>query len=289
MSSDTKQLVDELTKRITDEIGRRFDEHDLKWDKRLADRDGEWDRKLTDLKESQDQRVVALEQAAGSFDEWHSEIEATIDDIRLEVKKINKHYERTALEQPTSSTGILAPSPAAAWRPSAGDPTAWPSGHRFNSTHREDDHGVVTTMVHPPVKGAYPDHTQPVSRNSFTSDVRGDGSRGQYGRWPKIDFPSFDGDNPKLWISRCEDYFDFCNIDPSMWVRLSSMHFSEIPSRWLQSVEKKVRTCNWAEFCALLLERFGRDQHELLVRQLFHIRQTGSMSDYIERFATLMD
>lgn len=39
----------------------------------------------------------------------------------------------------------------------------------------------------------------------------------------------------------------------------------------------------------MFLERFGRDQHELLVRQLFHIKRTGSVAEYIEQFAGLVD
>jgi hypothetical protein len=39
----------------------------------------------------------------------------------------------------------------------------------------------------------------------------------------------------------------------------------------------------------MLLDRFGRDQHELLIKQLFHIKQMGSVSDYIDKFAGLMD
>ena len=38
-----------------------------------------------------------------------------------------------------------------------------------------------------------------------------------------------------------------------------------------------------------MLDRFGRDQHELLIRQLFHIKQTSSVADYVERFAELVD
>ena len=38
-----------------------------------------------------------------------------------------------------------------------------------------------------------------------------------------------------------------------------------------------------------MLIRFGRNQHELLVRQLFHIRQTRGVADYIEHFASLVD
>jgi hypothetical protein len=33
----------------------------------------------------------------------------------------------------------------------------------------------------------------------------------------------------------------------------------------------------------------AREQHESLIRQLFHISQTGSVSDYVEQFASLID
>jgi hypothetical protein len=34
---------------------------------------------------------------------------------------------------------------------------------------------------------------------------------------------------------------------------------------------------------------FDREQHESLFRQLFHISQSGSLSDYVEQFASLVD
>lgn len=67
------------------------------------------------------------------------------------------------------------------------------------------------------------------------------------------------------------------------------MHFTDPASRWLQSVDRKVKSCTWHDFGLMILDRFGRDQHEVLVRQLFHIRQTGSVADYIDRFAGLAD
>ena len=39
----------------------------------------------------------------------------------------------------------------------------------------------------------------------------------------------------------------------------------------------------------MLLERFGRDQHESLIRQLYHIRQTTTVTDYVDRFSELVD
>jgi hypothetical protein len=39
----------------------------------------------------------------------------------------------------------------------------------------------------------------------------------------------------------------------------------------------------------MVLDRFGRDHHELLVRQLLTIRQSGSVLDYIDQFSSLVD
>ena len=37
------------------------------------------------------------------------------------------------------------------------------------------------------------------------------------------------------------------------------------------------------------MNRFGKDQHELLVRQLFHIHQSATVQDYIDKFTGLVD
>lgn len=45
--------------------------------------------------------------------------------------------------------------------------------------------------------------------------------------YPKsIHFPPFTGDQPKLWITCCEEYFDMYSVAPSLWVRVSSIHVS---------------------------------------------------------------
>jgi hypothetical protein len=38
-----------------------------------------------------------------------------------------------------------------------------------------------------------------------------------------------------------------------------------------------------------VLDRFVRDHHELLVRQLFSIRQSGTVLEYVEQFSSLVD
>ena len=46
---------------------------------------------------------------------------------------------------------------------------------------------------------------------------------------------------------------------------------------------------NWEGLCNLLSTRFGRDRHQLLIRQFFAIKQSSTVQDYIERFEHLMN
>jgi hypothetical protein len=39
----------------------------------------------------------------------------------------------------------------------------------------------------------------------------------------------------------------------------------------------------------MIRDRFGKNQHELLIRQLFHIRQNSTVTEYVERFFQLID
>lgn len=55
------------------------------------------------------------------------------------------------------------------------------------------------------------------------------------------------------------------------------------------AVGSKAVAMYWSAFCRLIHERFGCDQHEMLIRQLFHIKQTGSVEEYVNKFAELVD
>jgi len=52
---------------------------------------------------------------------------------------------------------------------------------------------------------------------------------------PKMNFPKFDGENPRLWITWCEDYFDLYTVEPAVWIKCATMDFvnSSPAARWL--------------------------------------------------------
>jgi hypothetical protein len=64
------------------------------------------------------------------------------------------------------------------------------------------------------------------------------------------------------------------------------MRFTGAAGRWFQSMEQQISASDWPTLCALIHERFCRDQHEL---QLFNIRHTSTVSDYIDRFVALVE
>ncbi|WVZ81560.1 hypothetical protein U9M48_028917 [Paspalum notatum var. saurae] len=306
MNPDIKFLLDEMTKRLDghdakldrrlsdldSKLDQRFVDCDAHLDQRLSDLDSKWERQLEEFSTAHDKRVSRIESVAASLEDWRPEVEGMVDDVRLHVIKLSKLCERAAVEHPINMTGVLAPapSPAVAAHPPAGNTATRPNGHCDDSSHRDDGFGGVKPPNHHPVMGAYP---PPLPFPQFMSS----GTRGNFGgdvcsgrgKLPKLHFPQFDGSQPKLWLSRCEDYFELYGVDSHMWVKVASLHFSASAARWLQSVEQRVRHCSWAEFRTMIMDRFGRDQHELLLRQLFNIRQTGTVAEYIDQFAGLID
>jgi hypothetical protein len=110
-----------------------------------------------------------------------------------------------------------------------------------------------------------------------------------HGSLPRVNFPQFDGNNPQLWKTLCENYFDMYDVEPYMWIHVATMHFVGRAASWLQSIGRRVRMMSWSEFCSQIHDRFGREQHESLIRQLFHIRLSGTVAEYVEQFLVLVD
>ena len=75
------------TKLILDELNRRFNEHDQKWDSRFADQEARLSRQIRDFEQAQEGRMAALEKVTASLDEWRPSIEGIVDDMKLDISK----------------------------------------------------------------------------------------------------------------------------------------------------------------------------------------------------------
>ena len=103
--------MDPNLKMVLDELNRRFDEQDAKWERRFSDmdrdcaaRDSMVDGRLITFEvacsnldsirlahtnDDHDNRVTALEVVATDLGTWWPAVEALVDDLRLEVKCIS--------------------------------------------------------------------------------------------------------------------------------------------------------------------------------------------------------
>lgn len=86
MNLDTKLILDKIS------------EHDAKWEKLFKEQDVKWDKRFMEAASDQEKCVPDLEKVVSSLDEWRPEINSTIDDIRLKVRKLNKYWEQALLE-----------------------------------------------------------------------------------------------------------------------------------------------------------------------------------------------
>jgi hypothetical protein len=105
---------------------------------------------------------------------------------------------------------------------------------------------------------------------------------------PPVPCPQFDGDNPQMWRENCEAYFDTYGVNAAHWVRIANLNFVGNASFWLQSVRSQLIGVTWVELCEKVCAKFSRDRYQQLIRQYIHVRQVGSVTDYVEKFDSLM-
>jgi hypothetical protein len=57
--------------------------------------------------------------------------------------------------------------------------------------------------------------------------------------------------NPSYGRKKCENYFEMCDTEYYMWVKVSSMHFVGRAERWLQLVTTVMGGILWFDSRAL--------------------------------------
>lgn len=131
-------------------------------------------------------------------------------------------------------------------------------------------------FIHP-IPRPLPNPSPPITKPITTPNCPPPNTNAQLGRLLKMNFPQFNEEDAQFWITCATNYFDMYSVEPPMWVCVATMHFTGTAKRGLQSVKHSLATVDWSSFCAMIHERFSLDQHELFLRQLFHIRQTSTV------------
>lgn len=120
-------------------------------------------------------------------------------------------------------------------------------------------------------------------RNSFI----GVNSTRPQGMIPKLQFPTFDGTNPRNWIKKCSRYFTLCNIAEECRVNLASLYMTEKAETWVSSYLAIRKDVEWDDFIIDLTARFKDGKGINAVEQFNKLEQGESLEDYIDEFENL--
>ena len=162
MEPNLKLVLEEIQK-SKEEFGRRFDEHNKQWERRFAylklsraAHDAAVDKRLDSielagadtaytigrriadleavridpLQDERDDCVTALEVAATDLGTWRPEMEALVDDLRIEMQKLSQGREPMVFDVLPQWPNVVASSSSA------------PSGHGDASSHRDGGFGT---------------------------------------------------------------------------------------------------------------------------------------------------
>ena len=74
---------------------------------------------------------------------------------------------------------------------------------------------------------------------------------------PKLDFPSFSGENPLGWIKQVNKYFQLAQTPNECKVDLSLTYITGRADNWVRSAQMDNKALSWQEFCRALCDRFA--------------------------------
>ena len=87
MSSESKSILDEIQK--------QFAEQNRLIEQRFTDSESKWERRFLEAESARDARVAVVETVAAALEDWRPGIDGVVDDLKLEVRKLSCHWERS--------------------------------------------------------------------------------------------------------------------------------------------------------------------------------------------------
>lgn len=105
---------------------------------------------------------------------------------------------------------------------------------------------------------------------------------------PKLDFPRFDGTNPRAWLLRCRGYFKVVNsILEHDKVTIASIHFDGPALEWYAQISQTNHNISWEQFVEMITARFDDLKEGKILAEFSKLKLVHSLEDYIAKFSEL--
>lgn len=203
--------------------------------------------------------VAEIKPVVLELKEWKPTMVTAVNDLRKEVGELRDQVKQMA-DEPISGSRTVGFPPL----------LPIPEHLKHKGPKEEGDHGQGANAhrAWTPNRGkSLGNFTPEISLNNDMGEGMHRSSGGYYHHPlpPKLDFPQFDGENPRAWRLKCEVYFRICATRPKLWISVATMHFVGNAVLWLQSTNAHNECSCWEEFADNVCVRFGREefQHQL--------------------------
>ncbi|KAL4348724.1 hypothetical protein GQ457_17G014770 [Hibiscus cannabinus] len=113
------------------------------------------------------------------------------------------------------------------------------------------------------------------------------GVTGNYLPRPKIEFQTFDGNNPRSWIRKCQKYFSIFEVPENQKLEMATMYLVGKAETWFDGYVMQKNRLTWHEFISDLCHRFDDRNYGDVVEEFNKLLQKGSVDDYQEKFEEL--
>lgn len=105
---------------------------------------------------------------------------------------------------------------------------------------------------------------------------------------PKLDFPRFDGTYVRIWLDKCQSFFNLYQIPHGFKVQAASMHLTDSAAHWYQSFKLLNPYHDWDIFKVAVLDEFEVNTHRNKLMELLSVKQLGTVEEYKKKFEQLM-
>ncbi|XP_017233152.1 uncharacterized protein LOC108207202 [Daucus carota subsp. sativus] len=104
---------------------------------------------------------------------------------------------------------------------------------------------------------------------------------------PRIELCSFQGEDPRVWLRKCNKFFVVNQVSDSHKLDYMEMFLDGKADIWFQSFKLVKEKISWDDFCESLTKRFGKkggfDEHD----EFNKLVQGGPVLEYVEKFEEL--
>ncbi|KAK4265564.1 hypothetical protein QN277_026598 [Acacia crassicarpa] len=103
----------------------------------------------------------------------------------------------------------------------------------------------------------------------------------------KLDFPCFDGNDPRGWIFKATQFFNFHQTPPPQHLQIASFHMDGPALTWYQWTFHNNPFHTWDVFTQSLENRFGDSPYTSHMGALAKLTQTSTVSIYVTEYEAL--